>query len=202
MEKNPAAAGIKILIVDSDEFLKNTYANRFREEKFEVQTASNGEEAWSLLDRGFVPDVVFTATAMPRLGGFELAKKMKMDPRFTSIQIAISSHKGEQSERENSIWIGVADFIVQGVVPLVEVVRRIKLIVGINETFYLKMHRDELDSGSFIDLLDREQQTSFAGERTKDVFPKIEPMKEKGEFKIELTDKKPGGKEFRYGMGS
>jgi DNA-binding response OmpR family regulator len=192
----------KILIVDSDEFLKNTYANRFRAENFEVQTASNGEEAWNLMEKGFIPDVLFTATAMPKLDGFELAKKMKMDPRFTTIPIAISSHKGEQSERENSIWIGVNDFIIRGVVPLIEVVRRIKLIVGISPTFYLKLHIDELDSLPLAELLDREQQSSFTSDKTKELFLKIEPMKEGGEFKIELTNKKPAEKEFRYGTGS
>jgi len=91
----------KILIVDSDEFLKNTYANRFRAENFEVQTASNGEGAWNLMEKGFIPDVLFAATAMPPSWAASNSRRKRkwtrVSPRspLPSLPIKASSQRGQ-----------------------------------------------------------------------------------------------------------
>ncbi len=179
----------KILIVDDDELIRTVYANKFKEEGFEVMIAGDGTEAWALLDRGYVPDVVFSGVLMPKMGGFELVRKMRPDPRFTAIPIVISSHRGREEDKDEAIWLGVNDFLIQGVVPLVEAVRRINLAMGIKSEFYVPLVKNEPATEKFVRFMDGQTKASFAGGKGENLFVKFEPLKEAGEFKVSITDK-------------
>ena len=178
----------KILIVDDDDSIRNIYVHKFQEEKFEVGVAKDGEEAWNLLEGGFVPNIVFTGILMPKMGGFDLVRKMRTDPRFTIIPIVIFSHRGREEDKEEAIWLGVNDFLVQGVVSLAETVRRINFILGEGLIYALPLDRRNEDVENLIRLLDVQHKTSFAFDKGKDLFLKVEPMKEGGEFRVGLTD--------------
>lgn len=186
-----ASISKKILVVDDDNLFQNVYASKFREDGFEVATANNGEEALELIIGGYVPDLIFTGITMPRMGGFDLIRKLQLDPRFTLIPTVVFSHRGLQEDRETAIWLGVDDFIIQGSVILTEVSRRIKLILGINIKYEIPIKRHEGDSEAMINLLNKQQSNRFGIDQKQDVFLEIEPKKETGEFKISLTNKNP-----------
>ncbi len=186
-----ASINKKILVVDDNNLFQNVYASKFREDGFDVTTANNGEEAWKLIIGGYVPDLVFTSITMPRMGGFDLIRKLQLDPRFTLIPTVVFSHGGFQEDRETAIWLGVDDFIIQGNVILTEVSRRIKLILGLNTKYEIPIKRHEGDSEAMINLLNKQQPNRFSIDQKQDVFIGIEPKKETGEFKISLINKNP-----------
>lgn len=70
---------MKILIVDDElpirEWLKMSMVNLEGEES-EVNTASNGKEAWEQFGR-WLPDMVITDIKMPKMGGLELLQRIK-----------------------------------------------------------------------------------------------------------------------------
>ncbi|MEK7464682.1 MAG: response regulator [Patescibacteria group bacterium] len=180
----------KILIVDDDDSVRNIYVHKFKEEGFEVVPAKNGEEAWNLLEGGFLPNIVFTGILMPKMSGFDLVRKMRPDSRFTNIPIVIFSHRGREEDKEEAIWLGVNDFLVQGVVSLTETVRRINLILGEKPTYFILLDRKDEGVENLVRLLDAQQKTSLGFDKGKKLFIRIEPMKEGGEFRVGLTDGK------------
>jgi CheY-like chemotaxis protein len=184
----------KILIADDDEFIRNAYAHKFQEEGYEVAVVGDGEEAWKLLESGYVPNVVFTSILMPKMSGFELVRKMRPDPRFTAIPIVISSHRGRQEDKEEALWLGVNDFLIQGLVPITEAVRRINLVLGENITYFVPLERNDRGANELARLLEVQQKSFLIADKTKKLFLKIEPTKEPGEFKIALTDEGPKNK--------
>jgi CheY-like chemotaxis protein len=180
--------GKKILIVDDDNFLLSIFSASFKAEGFEVRTASNGQEAWDIIESGFIPDIVFTGIIMPRMSGFDLIRKMQADPKLAPIPVAISSHRGREEDKKTARELGVDDFLIQGVVPVVEIIRRIECLLGIYKTYHIKLVRNTADSEALIDLLNKQQQTSLGFAGGKDLYLEFTPKKETGEFSVKLTD--------------
>lgn len=179
----------KLLLVDDNQEILNIYTTMFKGEGFEVTPASDGQEAWELIEKGYAPEVVVTGILMPRMTGFDLVRKMQADPRIALIPVAIVSHRGRPEDKEVAKQLNVDDFIVQGVTPLVEIVRRVKLLIGIHPTYAIRLGRDEYDTEALIELLYRQQQTSIGFEKSKQFFLELEPIAEKGHFKVTLVSK-------------
>jgi len=177
----------KILIVDDDDFLLGVYAKNFRDEGLEVLTAHNGEEAWEIISGGNVPDVVFTGIVMPRMTGFELIAKMQADPNLAKIPVAINSHRGRPEDEKLAKQMAVDDFIVQGSTTPVEAVRRVKLLLGIQNVYKVVIVPDKNDASALINFLNKQQGTACNPIDDKEIFLEIESETEKGEFKIKIS---------------
>ena len=177
----------KILIVDDDDFLLGVYAKNFRDEGFEVLTAHDGEEAWETITGGNVPDVVFTGIVMSRMTGFELIAKMQADPNLAKIPVAISSHHGRPEDEKLAKQMAVDDFIVQGLTTPVEVVRRVKLLLGIQNIYKVAVVPDKNDAPALINFLNKQQGATCDPIDGKEIFLEIEQGTEKGKFKIKIS---------------
>lgn len=177
----------KILIVDDDEFLLGVYAKNFRDEGFEVLTAHDGQEAWEIISGGNVPDVVFTGIMMPRMSGFELIAKMQADQNLAKIPVAINSHRGRPEDEKLAKEMGVDDFIIQGLTTPAETIRRVKLLLGIQNIYKVAIAPDKNDASTLINFLNKQQGAACDPSGGKDIFLEIEPKTEKGEFKIKIS---------------
>jgi len=177
----------KILIVDDDDFLLGIYTKNFRDEGFEVLVAHDGEEAWEIIIGGNVPDVIFTGIVMPRMTGFELISKIQADPILAKIPVAISSHRGRPEDEELAKQMAVDDFIVQGLTTPVEAVRRVKLLLGIQNVYKVAIVPDKNDARALINFLNKQQGAICDPVGDKEIFLEIEPETEKGEFKIKIS---------------
>jgi len=177
----------KILIVDDDDFLLGIYAKNFRDEGFEVLTAHDGEEAWEIISGGNVPDVVFTGIVMPRVNGFELIAKMQADPNLAKIPVAINSHRGRPEDEKLAKQMAVDDFIIQGLTTPVEVVRRVKSLVGILNVYKIAIFPDKNDARALIDFFNKQQGATCDPMGDKEIFLEIGQGTEKDEFKIKIS---------------
>lgn len=148
--------------------------------------AKDGQEAWDILQKGKLPDIVFTGIIMPHMTGFELIQKMRADSKLASIPVAISSHRGREEDRRKAEELGVSDFIVQGLTPLTEVIRRIKLVVGIHTAYKINVRRNDYDSEVLINFLDREQGTVLGWKKDKKIFLEITPLPGKNSYNLKL----------------
>ncbi len=177
----------KILIVDDEEFLLGVYAKNFRDEGFEVLTAHNGEEAWEIMNGGNVPDVVFTGIVMPRMTGFELIAKMQADSNLAKIPVAINSHRGRPEDEKLARQMGVDDFIIQGATTPAETIRRVKLLLGIQDVYKVAIVQTKNDAPALINFFNKQQGATCDPISSKEIFLEIEPETLKGEFKIKIS---------------
>lgn len=176
----------RILIVDDDELLLGIYAKNFRDEGFEVSIAHDGEEAWEIISGGNIPDIVFTGIIMPRMTGFELIAKMQADSDLAKIPVAINSHRGRPEDEKMAKEMGVDDFIIQGFTTPAEIVRRIKLLLGIQNVYRIAIIPDKNDTRALIDFLNKQQGMACDPAGGKEIFLELEPKMEKGEFKVNI----------------
>lgn len=79
-----------LLLVDDEPDVVETLACLFSLEGYEVLTARDGMEAWSLA-REHLPGLVITDVDMPRMDGLALCANLRADSRTRHIPIIVSS---------------------------------------------------------------------------------------------------------------
>ncbi|MCH7882943.1 response regulator [Patescibacteria group bacterium] len=116
----------KIFIVDDDEFLLDMYSVKFRENDFEVETASNSSEALDKINAGLTPDVILLDLVMPGLDGFEFMKKIKEKKLIPRSLIIILTNLGEKEDVDKGMKMGANDYIIKAHYTPSEVVKKVK----------------------------------------------------------------------------
>jgi two-component system response regulator AtoC len=66
----------RVLVVDDEESLRVVVRTILRRDGYEVEVASNGDEALALVE-SFGPDVILTDVRMPKMGGLDLLTTLK-----------------------------------------------------------------------------------------------------------------------------
>lgn len=121
----------KILIVDDDMFLLEMYVLKFKESGFEVEFASNGNEALQKVENIVMPlDVILTDILMPGMDGFELLKKLKEKQVLKNVKIVILSNLGQKEEMDRGFSLGANGYIIKAHNTPSEVVEKVKKIMS------------------------------------------------------------------------
>ena len=118
--------GKTILIADDEPFMVRSLSFVLRKEGYEVESASDGEEALKKFDE-FNPDVVFLDIMMPKKDGFEVCHVLKSDPRYRGRMpyVIMLTCKGQDVDRYKSYLEGADDYITKPFSPA-EVVARLR----------------------------------------------------------------------------
>ena len=134
-----------ILLIEDEEDVSDLIRYHLKKAKFRVLSASDGAEGvqTAVEER---PDAVVLDIMMPRLNGFEVAKKLKADPRTAPIPIIFLSAKGEAESRIKGLEIGADDYLAKPFSPR-ELVLRIQTLLRRTRT---TMTPETLSSGPIL----------------------------------------------------
>lgn len=130
-EKKP-----KILIVDDNDVVRETYVQVFSQKGFDVISAVDGIEGADFATKE-IPDVILTGIVMPRMDGFQLIRTLQENVQTKEIPIAILSHLGREEDRKKAQELGIKEFIVQGTSSVNEIVEKIRSLMKSGESFRL-----------------------------------------------------------------
>lgn len=119
----PTTLSRRILIVDGEPDIVSALLTLFQMEGHEVRTAFDGETALEIA-KTFAPQVVFADIGMPRMDGYELARRLRALPANAKATIVAVTGYGTESDRERSEQAGFDLHLVKPVTPpaLLEVV--------------------------------------------------------------------------------
>ncbi len=116
-----------ILIVDDDPYIQRSLSFVFRKEGFDVEVASNGEEALKKA-KELKPKLIFLDLMMPKINGFDLCKRIKSDKELSDCYVMILTAKGQEIDKERGFSEGADDFITKPFSPK-ELVVKVRNII-------------------------------------------------------------------------
>ncbi len=120
----------KILIVDDDIFLLDMYALKFKQQGYEVSSATDAHIALSKLKNGENPDAILLDIAMPTMDGFEFMEAMQKEQLGQSSVKIVLSNMGDQADVERGNALGAFAYIVKANNTPSEVVEKVEHILS------------------------------------------------------------------------
>ena len=99
----------RILVVDDESQILRVLRRGLSARGYEVQTASNGEEALSVFAQ-WPADLVITDLSMPQMAGLELCRRLR---KLSPVPIIVLSVKGEERTKVEALDSGADDYITK-----------------------------------------------------------------------------------------
>ncbi|HQR32462.1 MAG TPA: response regulator transcription factor [Blastocatellia bacterium] len=99
----------RILVVDDETQIARVLRRGLSARGYEVQTASDGEEALNVFSQ-WPADLVITDLSMPQMGGLELCRRLR---KLSQVPIIVLSVKGEEKTKVEALDAGADDYITK-----------------------------------------------------------------------------------------
>lgn len=116
-----------ILVVDDDPYIQRSLSFVLRKERFDVEVASNGEEALNKV-RELKPKIIMLDLMMPKLNGFATCRAIKSDSGAKGSYIIILTAKGQEVDKETGMRAGANEFMTKPFSPR-EIVAKVRSIL-------------------------------------------------------------------------
>ena len=100
----------RILVVEDDPAILRGLSDNLKAESHEVLAATDGEEGYRLIVKQ-KPDLIILDLLLPKLGGYEVCRKVRGEGVHTPILIL--SARGEESDRVLGLDLGADDYITK-----------------------------------------------------------------------------------------
>ena len=99
----------RILVVDDEPQITRVLRRSLSGHGYEVQVASDGEEALAAFNV-WKPDIVVTDLAMPNMGGLELCRRLRA---ISSVPMIVLSAKGDERIKVEALDAGADDYVTK-----------------------------------------------------------------------------------------
>ncbi len=100
---------MKILVVEDDELNRDMLTRRLKRRGFEVVAAADGEEAIERV-RSEAPAVVLMDMSLPKIDGWEAARRLKSDQATSDVPIIALTAHAMQGDRERALEAGCDEY--------------------------------------------------------------------------------------------
>jgi CheY-like chemotaxis protein len=120
------AARGPVLVVEDDAETRLAYRALLEHAGWSVAEASDGEQAL-LLAAGDPPRVMVVDISIPRVDGWETARRLKLDERTRAVPVLLVTGHALDEDRQRARELGCAGYLVKPVAPtrFVEEVERL-----------------------------------------------------------------------------
>ncbi len=106
----------KILLVDDETDFVDVVRTRLEANKYQVTPAYDGEEALAKV-REERPDLIILDIVLPKINGFDVCRKLKIDNKYKDIPIILLTAKFQKSDIEFGKAMGAEAYIVKPFEP-------------------------------------------------------------------------------------
>jgi two-component system phosphate regulon response regulator PhoB len=113
-----------VLLVEDEPAQREVLAYNLEAEGFDVQRATNGEEALMLVAEN-PPDLIPLDWMMPHVSGLEVCRRLKMRPETRLIPIIMLSARSEEVDKVRGLETGADDYVIKPY-SLVELMARLR----------------------------------------------------------------------------
>ncbi len=128
----PKNLGVKVLLVEDDNFLREISSKKLVKEGFIVYEAIDGEQALKGVEE-VKPDIVLLDIILPAIDGFQILANIRSnkDPEIARIPVIMLSNLGQEDDIKKAMDIGANDYLVKAHFTTEEIVEKIKNVLEI-----------------------------------------------------------------------
>ncbi|NLV27912.1 MAG: response regulator [Methanomicrobiales archaeon] len=119
----------RVLIVEDSVTSRALLQNTLERAGFQVFTATDGMEAFSMLHELEV-DIIVSDVDMPRMNGFTLTEKIRKDEQLSSLPIILVTALDSKEDREHGLSSGANAYIKKGNFEKSELVRTVRNLLS------------------------------------------------------------------------
>jgi CheY-like chemotaxis protein len=121
----------KILITEDDPLMLRMYQKIFTLEHYEVEIATNGEEALEKVRAAAEkPALVLLDIMMPKMNGLEALDKLKANPDTQKIPVVMLTNLAGQQDAEEALLKGAVKYIIKSEYEPKQVVDMVKEVLA------------------------------------------------------------------------
>ena len=106
-----------ILIADDEPSMRLLVAATIASDQIEVLEASDGDQAWALIEQRR-PDLVLLDVQMPGQNGLELARSIRADPELALTRVVLLTSKAQAAEIASGLEAGADLYLTKPFSPL------------------------------------------------------------------------------------
>ncbi len=118
-----------ILVADDEKVNVDFFEVMLTKLGFDVETAYSGEEVFEKL-KSFIPDLIILDLLMPKMSGFEVAKRLKADSKTREIPIIILTAVSDIRDKVDMLELGIEDYIMKPF-NFIEILARIRNVLKV-----------------------------------------------------------------------
>ena len=100
----------RILVIEDDPAISRGLADNLRFDSHDVLTAGDGEEGYRLI-RERAPDLVVLDVMLPKLGGYELCRKIRAEG--SAVPILMLTARSDETDRVLGLDLGADDYVTK-----------------------------------------------------------------------------------------
>ncbi|WP_414705018.1 response regulator [Pseudomonas coleopterorum] len=101
---------LQVLVVDDSVTVRKVTSRLLERHGMQVLTAKDGVDAMALLQE-YSPDILLLDIEMPRMDGFEVARRVRRHPTLRHLPIIMITSRTGQKHRERAMAIGVNEYL-------------------------------------------------------------------------------------------
>ncbi len=125
----------KVLVVEDDIHLLDGIRDILELDGYAVLTAENGVHGLEVLhDQTTPPDLIVSDIMMPKMDGIQFFKEVRKENRWLEIPFIFLTAKGEKSDYQRGMRLGVDDYVIKPYDPgdlLVKIKSRLERLRGL-----------------------------------------------------------------------
>jgi two-component system chemotaxis response regulator CheY len=116
-----------ILVVDDSATMVLSLKTSLSMHGFQVETASNGQEALEKLRSGLTPNLILTDVNMPVMGGMDLIRHVRAFPHLRFVPVLTLTTETQSAKREEARRAGATGWLVKPIASseLLAVLRKV-----------------------------------------------------------------------------
>jgi len=109
---------MQVLVADDDPVYRNLLRELLEEWGFEVLLACDGLKAWEILQRDDPPKLLLLDWMMPKLDGFELARKIRNDKNDPRTYILLITNSRQREDVGKVLVCGADAYLLKPFDPM------------------------------------------------------------------------------------
>ena len=110
----PSRRQARVLLVDDNDDAAQSLALVLRLEGHDARTAASAEAAFEVLEH-FIPEVAVLDIGLPGMNGYELARRLRADPRLAALRLIALTGYGRAPDRQRALEAGFDEHLVKPV---------------------------------------------------------------------------------------